>query len=229
MLHIDFASLLSGEGGVHAQHTLLDIAFELFPVQVFYGIACAKKEHAGTDLLTLAVLHDPLLCHRSPWRQPGAHACHKDRPCRLLWQDDGALPHGAHDLRTGLLHLHVACALSKSKLLGALHCPVYKDDAELDLVRMHQRRAGDGIAPGFQHGNHLQQLLNRWASAGELFEDVCMVRKVMHQVPVQGRALRGVLNNALQLLFLSLILGKVRQGLKEFAVGLAEDVKDMRE
>ena len=99
-----------------------------------------------------------------------------------------------------LLSPSQACAFTQSKFVGGFHRPVNQHHAKLDLVGMHQGRAGDGIAPGFQHWHHLQQVLDGRPCAGEPLEHIRMMSEVMCHVTIQGSSLRAVLNNALQLL-----------------------------
>mmetsp|Transcript_23438 Transcript_23438/g.48668 ORF Transcript_23438/g.48668 Transcript_23438/m.48668 type:complete len:367 (-) Transcript_23438:232-1332(-) len=184
---------------------------------------------AGAHLFSFSVLADSLLRHCSPWSQAGTHAGHDHGFGGLLRQYDGALPHCTHHGGAWFLLSHVACAFTQSKLLGGLHCPVNQYHAELDLVRMHQRRAGNGVAPGFQHRHHLQQVLNGRSGACKLLQHICMVCKVLGQVAIEGGSLLAVLDNALQLLLFTLILCKERKSLVELSVRLSENIKHMGE
>mmetsp|Transcript_66128 Transcript_66128/g.104751 ORF Transcript_66128/g.104751 Transcript_66128/m.104751 type:complete len:276 (-) Transcript_66128:273-1100(-) len=94
---------------------------------------------------------------------------------------------------------------------------------------MHQRRAGNGVAPGFQHRHHLQQVLNGRSGACKLLEHICMVREVVGQVAIEGGSLLAVLYDALQLLLFTLVLCKERKSLVELSVRLSKNIEHMGE
>mmetsp|Transcript_38729 Transcript_38729/g.79336 ORF Transcript_38729/g.79336 Transcript_38729/m.79336 type:complete len:356 (-) Transcript_38729:551-1618(-) len=229
VLHVDLACLLSREGRVHLQDTLLLVALKLFSVEPLLLVPGSKEQHALANLEPLPGLHHSLLRDSTPRGQSCAHARHDDRLLRLLGQHNGARSHGAHDLCSRLLLLHVACALAQAEFLGALHRPVHQHHAQLDLVRMHQRRAGNRIAAGLQDWHHLKQVLDGRSCTRKLLQHIRMVCEVVCQVPVQGRALLAVLDDTLELLLLCLILCEESQRLEEFPVWLSEDVQDVGE
>mmetsp|Transcript_81196 Transcript_81196/g.238586 ORF Transcript_81196/g.238586 Transcript_81196/m.238586 type:complete len:271 (-) Transcript_81196:2182-2994(-) len=196
VLHVDLPGLVPGEGRVHGQDTLLDILLQLLPVEVLLlGVARAEEEDALSDLKPLPALHDSQLRDGSPGSEPGAHAGHDDGVPGVVGQHDCALADSTHEHISWPLLSHVAGGLAQPPFTRALHGPVNHHDAELNHVRVHGWRAGNGIAAGLQRRDHVDDLIKRRPGTLETFQDIGMVRIVVDEITVQGLSTLRLLND----------------------------------
>ncbi|TFB07002.1 hypothetical protein CCMA1212_000529 [Trichoderma ghanense] len=190
-------------------------------------VAGAEVQQDGANLLALGLLHGAVLHEGAEGRQAGSEARHDERR-RVLGRQlhDGGLD-GDGDGGTGLQAAEVARGLADARAALGVD-PVDDDDHEGDAVGRDGLRRGDGVLAALERADDLDEVVEAGARRAELLEDV----DVGHGVDL-GAALElgGAVVSAQrrQLLLLSLVGGKLGQGLVEALRGLAEDVDVLRE
>mmetsp|Transcript_81193 Transcript_81193/g.238575 ORF Transcript_81193/g.238575 Transcript_81193/m.238575 type:complete len:216 (-) Transcript_81193:2182-2829(-) len=196
VLHVDLPGLVPGEGRVNGQDALLDILLQLLPVEVLLlGVARSKEEHTPSHIKPLPALHHSQLRDGSPGSEPSAHASHDDGIPGVVRQHDGALADSTDDNRSWTLLSHIAGGLANPPFTRTLHGPINHHNAELDHVRVHGWRAGNGIAAGLQRRDHVDDLIKRRPGTLETFQDIGMVRIVVDEITVQGLSTLRLLND----------------------------------
>eukprot|EP00047_Mylnosiga_fluctuans_P002363 m.224202 g.224202 ORF g.224202 m.224202 type:complete len:637 (+) comp11058_c0_seq1:190-2100(+) len=222
VLHIHLAGLVARGGhGEMCQGAGLLGTVQLVAVEIVVLAALApEEEHRVANGLSGRLGMQALLDEAAERREAGAGADHDDRDLGVDGQAEAGLAHKDRHAGTRLLVQEICGRDSVELAAGPSRVP-HNSGGDVDGRVVGLGRGGDGVVAGLEAGQQLEEIVDGGRDRGHVLENVDDVPLALHNPLV---VLRGVLDDALELLLLCGVARERQQLADDIRTGPAADV-----